>query len=259
MTKCHVSFAKVCMLFCILVSIVPMLGGCAFDYTYDRVVGVTQACYAIPGCYTSDKHASRVKFIEKDQYNRKLFAIRISGINAIMISQKCDERLVYYYDNVSYACTKEYAKYTYSEIEELKDKNDWGKELNVDKMICRVLNSAHDLMPQMNLSNLSNFGNILEYTNADRIFEHNVCIPDGWAYYINVCDKSVTDQELYIGTLYKKNDGSEQAGVHDRKHYLMIINADGTYDPDTFIVEFDDINKSNEPLAKVKAMNGWIG
>ena len=37
----------------------------------------------------------------------------------------------------------------------------------------------------------------------------------------------------------------------------MVINADGTYDPDNFIVKFDDLYNSNEPLIRVKEQNDW--
>ena len=39
----------------------------------------------------------------------------------------------------------------------------------------------------------------------------------------------------------------------------MVINAVGTYDPESFMVEFDDLKKSNQPLAEVKEKNDWQG
>jgi len=39
----------------------------------------------------------------------------------------------------------------------------------------------------------------------------------------------------------------------------MILNADGTYDPETYLIKIDDLDKSNELLAEIKTNNDWVG
>lgn len=42
-------------------------------------------------------------------------------------------------------------------------------------------------------------------------------------------------------------------------YHLMILNDDGTYDPENYLVKIDDLSQSNEALAEIKERNGWVG
>ncbi|MDD4096102.1 MAG: hypothetical protein PHP22_07675 [Oscillospiraceae bacterium] len=43
--------------------------------------------------------------------------------------------------------------------------------------------------------------------------------------------------------------------------YFMILNADGSYDPENYLLIIDDMDESNSPslLAEIKEQNGWVG
>lgn len=64
-----------------------------------------------------------------------------------------------------------------------------------------------------------------------------------------------TGKEIYLASTFAPEYPQGVWG----EHYLMIINADGTYDPENFMVEFDDLKKSNQPLAEVKEKKDWQG
>jgi hypothetical protein len=237
--------------FCIC-TILVLSTACRSEYHVNRVIAVTQACYAIPGGYVSDIYASRAHLIETDEYGRRLMSVKIEtayGISALCISQRVDEEYVYYYDNVNYVCIDDYQEYETYQVDTLKDANDWGEPLDEEKMVKRELNSDSDLLAVMN------YGNIHNVENSKRIFEENISIPTGYKYSTRICDWDATGKEIYLASTFTMEDTKRIW----HKYYLMVINADGTYNPETFIVEFDDLKKSNQPLAEVKEKNDWQG
>ena len=90
---------------------------------------------------------------------------------------------------------------------------------------------------------------------SKKIFEDNVILLDGYKYRIIICDWDATGKEIYLASTFTMEDTNRIW----HKHYLMVINRNGTYDPENFMVEFDDLYKSNQPLAEVKEKNGWQG
>ena len=237
--------------FCICIMLV-LSTGCRPEYHKNRVIGVTQACYAIPGGYVSDKYASRINLIEIDEYGRRLMVVTIEteySIDALCIVQKADDAYVYYYDNVNYVCIKEGNEYEPNQMDALKAANDWGRPLDETKMVKRELNDKASLIPAMHYMNICNV------ESSERIFTENVSIPYGRKYDIIICDWDATGKEIYLASTYTMEDTKRVW----QKHYLMVINADGTYNPETFMVEFDDLKKSNQPLAEVKEKNDWQG
>ena len=243
---------KILPLICCILVLLTLSTGCWQKYPANRVIGVTQACYAIPGGYAANMHVSRTALIERDEYGRWLISVRMDneyGLNALCIAQWVDADYVYYYDNVCYVCTVYFKEYEAYQVEMLKEANDWGKPLDETKMVKRKLNDKTSLMPAMHIKNMYNM------ENSMKIFEENVTLPDGYTYNVKICDWDVKGKELYLASTTAPED---PPGVW-RKHYLMVINRNGTYDPENFMVEFDDLHKSNQPLAEVKEKNGWQG
>lgn len=248
----RLQYAKILSaVFCICTVFVLSIA-CRSEYDMDRVVGVTQACYAIPGGYVGDIYASRAHLIETDEYGRKLMSVKIETVydlSALCIVQRVEAEYVYYYDNVNYICTDDYQEYDNYQLGTLKEANDWGEPLDGAKMVKRELNRGSDLLAAMN------YGNIHNVENSKRIFEENISLPTGYKYRIIICDWDATGKEIYLAS----TSAPEASPGVISKHYLMVINADGTYDPENFIVEFDDLKKSNQPLAEVKEKNDWQG
>ena len=121
--------------FCICIMLV-LSTGCRPEYRANRLICITQACYAIPGGYVSDKYASGADLIEKDEYGRLLMYVGIAteySIDALCIVQKVDEAHVYYYDNVNYVCIEERNEYEPNQVDALKEANDWGQPLDETK------------------------------------------------------------------------------------------------------------------------------
>jgi hypothetical protein len=229
--------------------------GCIIPFTKDRVVLVTQTSHAIPGARTSDVHASsQYEIIETDDYGRKLFAISYSVrpfIIATCVMQKSDDQNVYYYDNVSYLCTEKYKSYSQEQIIKLKEDNDWNKPLDATKMIKRELVNHATLQMERKPSN--------SMEEAQNAFYEKIEKNDKMMTFIQFFDYSTTGQELFLVSRQdnKSINGGYDYGPFD--DYLMILNADGTYDPENYLIKVADLNHSNEPLTEIKEKNGWVG
>lgn len=228
--------------------------GCIIPFTKDRVMLVTQTSHAIPGARTSDVHASsQYEIIETDDYGRKLFAISFDEhpfITATCVMQKSDDQSVYYYDNVSYLCTEKYKSYSQEQIIKLKENNDWNKPLDVTKMIKRKFVNAFSLEPDRESA-----------VNREKVSSAYIQTFGASKYLTSAgyFDYSQTGQEIFLVSRAEKkvNDGRTELILIDR--YFMILNADGTYDPENYLIKIDDLSKSNEPLAEIKEKNGWVG
>lgn len=68
-------------------------------------------------------------------------------------------------------------------------------------------------------------------------------MPDGCNVWFQASDVSKTGQELYLASIFRVDSSSDNSLMAWQKHYLMVFSADGTYDPEKFIVSFDDLYK----------------
>jgi len=126
--------------------------GC-IPHSRDQVATITQICYSIPGAKTGKQYTTRFDFLDTDDYGRKLFAFSNPegvGIAGVFITQKYDNKYVYYYDNVSYFCTDRILEYSPEQLDALKQANDWNKPLNEEKIIKREYVNKFLLGPDRN-------------------------------------------------------------------------------------------------------------
>lgn len=96
------------------------------------------------------KYMNYAKVSERDEYGRSLYMYIGKGIcgevngteSYMIISQKCENEMVYYYPDVCYiANTSANCNFSTDEIELLKDRNDWGKPLEERKMSSAVISN----------------------------------------------------------------------------------------------------------------------
>lgn len=244
-------FSKILLLLlCILLLICST--GC-LTYRFSGRVSSTFACYAIPGGYATDPHLFREKVIETDEYGRALYDIRVDtvyGIRAFCIYQKVEEEYLYYYDNVCYRCFDRGAEYDEALLEQIKTENDWGKPLDLSKCVKKQLNAEEDLYPvvaHIHFAQLKNIETYIEKAYPAETAKYRVTV--------ETCDKSANGLELYLICVGEVLERNQRNWI---EHYLVVVHEDGSYDPDNYIIKFNDLQKSNEPLAEIKERNGWI-
>lgn len=227
--------------------------GCT-SYSVERRIATTFACNAIPGAYTTDPHVSRVETIESDQYGRTVFNVKIGngyGIHALCISQKVEGDYLYYYDNICYTCVNYSSEYDQALLEQVKLQNDWGKPLDLSKCTKKQLNSEKDLYPAVEYLSYLQKKNIEAYIEDVYLAE-----TERSTVWVIPCDQSANNLELYLITVW--TEPQKNMARENIENYLMVINKDGSYDPENYLIEFDDLQKSNEPLAEIKEKNGWV-
>ena len=241
----------------VLLILTSLISGCFHSYSKDEVVMVTQFCYAVPGAKVAkigEGHALRSEFIDTDDYGRKLFAFSINtslGISAVSIMQKYDDKYVYYYDNVSYLMTEQFSQCTPEQLDALKKANDWNRAMDEEKMIKREFVNRFSLSPDRESS--------LDQEVAINAFYGTIGEDENLSTYVGVFDFSQTGQEIFFVSRDEEKTINDKLEFVYVDSYLMILNADGTCDPENYLIKLDDVNMSNAPLAEIKEKNGWEG
>ncbi len=229
-----------------------LAGGCfTKQYSPDMVRMFTQVFHAVPGGQSYDKHVIKGEIIDTDEYGRICFYFQTGGrLSGICIMQKYDEEYVYYYDNVSYLTSVMTRKYSKEEWSTFKEQNDWNQPIDEEKMIKRE-------MVQSILSR--NRESVIDIEAVKEAF-YQTMDENGYIFGTGYFDYSQSGQEIFLIERYersKKEDDPYYYVVFD--YHLMILNADGSYDPENYLLKIDDLSQSNAPLAEIKEKNGWVG
>lgn len=243
------TFGSIIIVLIIFLSVIT--GGCQRRYSQDMVMMFTQVFHAVPGERSFDPNVIKGEIIETDEYGRMRFSFWTGIVEGVCIMQKHDEKYVYYYDNVSYLVSEQYKEHTTEELDFFLEANDWNQPLDESKMTKRELIDNYSLKP--------NRESINDYERAKRAFyetnDEMDCVTSA-----GIIDYSQNGQELFIVTRHeaiKNETGGNEYALIDQ--YFMILNADGGYDPENYLLKIDDLTQSNEPLAEIKARNGWVG
>lgn len=238
------------LLVIIMIPLSISISGCFRKYDLETITMMSQAYYAIPDA-PNEPHSLQSKYIETDNYGRTLFRFSSGGFTAFCILQESDEKYVYYYDNVSFMIEPyDYNRFDPHELDALKEANDWNEKLDESRMIKRELLKS-------SLSRKRDSAIDREYAYE----RFNVTIHDKDDISGSACfvDYDQTGKELFYVERVKNvsTTGGYKYELFDR--YLMILNADGSYDADNYIVKIDDWEQINTPLAEIKDKNGWMG
>jgi len=233
----------------------------------NRQIYATFACNALPGAYTTDaRHLTFGEEIETDAYGRAVYGVGINGeevgrIQALCVMQKVDEeqQFLYYYDNICFAYIEKGTwKLTEDDQEtlaSLKELNDWGKPLNLEKCTKKVLNENRHLFPSESSLDFSyTVGSAIEGKVIDALYSTE----QGWDYRYGItpCDLSANGKELHLISVWEE----DVSKTYDNAVYLALVvhNKDGSYDPENYLIEFDDLRDCNEVLIEIKERNGWV-
>jgi len=234
-----------------------------------RQICATFACNAMPGAYSTDlEHKAGGKEIETDAYGRTVYITGTYGddvgeLLALCVTQKVDEeqQFLYYYDNICFAYIDndsddgELTEDDQKILDSLKELNDWGKPLDLEKCTKKVLNENRHLFPSESSSDYSyTVGFALEGKLMDAILSTE----QRWDYSYGVtpCDLSANGKELHLISVWKE----DVSKTYDNAVYLALVvhNKDGSYDPENYLIEFDDLRDCNEVLIEIKERNGWV-
>lgn len=239
------------------------LTGCNFllptSYGGEHPALYTEAVNSLLSVVGYHSHGdSRVKIIEEDAFGRVLFSYYDDksyycgeDIIGYLICQKFDETYVYYYPDYNYILNEwNHVDIPFSEeeIEDLKTKNDWGKEIHEEKFI------KNEITREKKKPNVK-----IEEKDFQAIFT-KVAMDHG-----NIVDKSIfypytryLTSDSYGRMLYYAEASQTQKYKEEMEYILAIIfNSDGSYDEETCLLELNDFYHEQDRLKEFKELNGW--
>lgn len=287
-------FTKTKLFFVLIytISATVLLSSCAFlcavfEYSYDGehedlyTVAVNNI-FGIAG-YTSNGEISydpEISIIESDEYGRVLFFYNESfgrgpdyGM-AFVIMQMSDEKYVYYYQDICYFPFFDTSDYFYDgleddeeykkalepsakQIEELKNNNEWNKELNLEK--CTKTKISTEEHEENNMSwDFEEKLNDAIFTFAKK--RGNKGTDEDPANWYRLCNKDIEGKELYYVHCLRDFTNENGETEYFDNYYAVIVSKNDDNEvviPEKAIVEIPDVTKSYEIIKQLKEQNNW--
>ena len=198
-----------------------------------------EACvfYSVPGYYTYDLKGVSVDVIETDDYGRTL--LYFEGYNCLLndnasvyvICQKCEDSTVYFYEDINYMWAEN------SDLDKLKEINDWNHELNTSKLSAREIRVSLDSCLLKRSALPDDYSGEKFYKSLNKlcgIQKDNVA-------FVEYCDSDGQAQDLCI------------IGLHNGEKYFCI--RDNEYN--VYVAKIDDTKNFVDTLRKLKSESGW--
>lgn len=256
----------------IILSFILLISGCDAPAYYngsnfDLYIQAVNSILSVQG-YGYKGSAPIIKVVEEDDYGRRLFTYQgdiqssdNQGTAAILISQKSDDKYVYYYPNYSYILVKTSnwidvdKDVSPEEIETIKELNDWNKEISLDKCTKKEIKKRKEtikITKQMEKNFEIMFHNLADkygYLGEDTIYR-----------YATYCTTDVNGKTLYylygIGRdVY--GQGVNPSSTHQKFYMAAILKNDFSYDINRCYIELIDLRNYQEDLIKLKEANNW--
>lgn len=226
-----------------------LLVGCEqMGYKGDDLAAYTLVQYQCP---TQSSGFSYSEIVEQDEYGRTLF--KFWGASDIAyesdtgtlyiyaILQQDTDEFVWFYDIDCYMMNPSWEAFTEERLSELKDRNDWNRELDLSQAIKvkRVPENDRFVVVSYSISAITDIAS-------------NICESDGYYDYLPVCNDQ-NGKTLYFVRTYKRDQDGYST---DYSAYAVILNADNTYSASS-IVKLEDFYDHAEELMALRAATGW--
>ena len=235
---------KVVISVLLLLSMPFVLPGCyryGDDYQGEYPDLYSVAIHSIAGttghCMCEISYDSIIEVIEKDSYGRILFSYwennTISTYN-LVISQEVEGNYIYFYPDYNFISSR-LDDFSEKEINELKKRNDWNKEIDKDKCVKVeiVRNKPKGPIPQKGVAEL-----------------YYLALGEDASSPKNFVDFLVSDaygRALYTGT----------GKVSSNRVIVMLFDPDGSYDENTSVMELTNYYDYQDELKAFKERNHW--
>ena len=244
--------------------IVCTFSACFFMLPYTGYKGEFPALYTVAvnsllAVYGYHSHGDALlEPIEEDSFGRVLFSYHEDDYYgegwpnsfSYLICQKTDETYAYYYPDYNFII-KEWngadVPFSKEEIDDLKSKNDWEKELD-EKGLTRIEIARQQKEPEEKMER-KDFTVFFQKTaeekgrGEDKIHVNYVC-------YLT--------SDTYGRAIYYASGGcGDPYGDHLELDLAIIFNPDGSYKEETCILELTDLYHYQDDLKEFKELNNW--
>lgn len=193
--------------------------------------------------YTGDDK-DEIRVIETDSQGRVLFNFETwsfySQYDYLVICQKYDDEMVYYYSEDCFLMKKSKKEFTSEDYDYLKRLNDWDKELDSEKMVSAKIQDTYP--PKWEEGRLDSISVIQEYCNySPKII--NVIFDDYGRQLHYLCDFDIKT--------------CEASYYNECLHYSVLFDADGSYDSEEDVLVIEDFEESLSDIRQLKESNNW--
>jgi len=215
----------------------------------------SEAIHSLLGVSGYHSHGDAlIEIIEEDSFGRKLFSYSDgTGFNSynLLVCQKSDETYVFFYPNYNFISMKwegiSIGAFSNEEIEALKNKNDWNKNLDQSKCI-KIEIVRNKVQPELKIGK-----------SVFEIFFNKVAESKGyngceWTYTSTIYFTSDSDGRMMYSA-YGEGRGSTSTNFD--VYLALIFNTDGTYNEETCIMELTDLYNYQDELKAFKELNNW--
>ena len=196
--------------------------------------------YGVPGmfCYELKGGTNECEVLETDSQGRILFSYTTDSVitgedeTAIVICQAIDSKNVYFYEDQCYLL----GEWEDSDVELLKEQNDWECELDYSKMAKRSNKISFDLHIITD--------NELVHKEVKNACIAELCIDESQVKELCILDKNPSGSCLFW--LVVENEGIAEK-------YYVLVNADY----EVALMEGSDEHAAPSAIALFKQNNGW--
>jgi hypothetical protein len=241
--------------------LVCTLTGCQFTgYKGEFPELYTVAVNSLLGMKGYHSHGDAIiKLIEEDTFGRKLFSYYEDSYYgegwpnsfSYLICQKIDGEYVYYYADYNFI-SKEWngleVPFTDEDIGDLKMLNDWGKEINEEKLT-QVEISRKKNEPKVKIER-KDFDILFQRIAKEKGRKGDGTMVYPYAFYLT---SDAYGRSIYYVTAIHKDIDKEDMELH----LVIIFNPDGSFDEDTCIMELKDLYNYQDDLKELKEANNW--
>jgi len=227
-----------------------ILSGCHDKFRY---YGKYPECFSV-AVYNllgiTGHEMDEIKVLDQDSKGRILFSFYSWGFSigenpdlySVLICQKTDDEYVYFYPDYQFVLSSTKNGISEKEIDELKEKNDWGKELDESKMLrARITKKKKNATSVVKPKERQIFTDLIDFE-----VETVVMIRLGMdknkrnLYYVSVCNRTA------------------ESGFGFDRAYMLIINEDNSFDGSHCLQELEDPWKYQDQLKAFKELNDWV-
>jgi len=235
-------------LIAMLLVCVFLLSGCydKFRYSGKNKNYFSMAIYSLLG--VSGRDTDKIEILEIDEYGRVLFSFYSSeilfggekGIYSIMVCQKTDEKNTYFYPDYQFVFANSEEKISEQDINLLRRRNDWGKELDESKMV-KVKNTEKK----------RNVGSSIS-SREKKIFEGLIDFETRMVILTRLGMDKEKRNLYYVSVRDKENDYAFE------RAYILILNEDNTFDGNVCLQEVKNPWNYQDQLKAFKELNDWV-
>ena len=290
-------YIKLVATVCLVALIVSTLGSCGYSGYHGKHEGAYTLVYSqVPDVLGARAvvamHDPQILHLDSDSYGRGLYLYYEDCdefLTVAIVQRETKDKVYYYPEESTLSFTIPDSMYdidnpklseerlmslltefcTDEMLESFKTQNDWGAPIDEGR-----LDSAEITSPMLpyrwsrrgDALGMGEFADAWEPAMIDVAIAngHNIDVEDPYCAYLSYVSWMATDSYgrnlYYVDGCYYIDGDADDPNLDYRCYYLEMVaitNPDGSFDPDTFMMELVDKANYQSVIRELKEINGW--